>query len=44
MQVQGHPNPGQPYHLNGFPRVAFLPDSAKGRQASYIFIGHTNFF
>ncbi|KAA0198941.1 putative E3 ubiquitin-protein ligase DTX2-like [Hyalella azteca] len=32
--VQGpeHPHPGQPYHLNGFPRKAYLPDTHKGNK------------
>jgi len=25
-----HPNPGQTYQPNGFPRVAYLPDSPEG--------------
>jgi len=33
--IQGpeHPNPGQPYKLIGFPRVAYLPDNADGLKA-----------
>lgn len=33
--IQGpeHPNPGQPYHPAGFPRVAYLPDNDKGQKA-----------
>jgi hypothetical protein len=27
-----HPNPGMPYYLNGFPRVAFLPNNEKGKK------------
>lgn len=30
-----HPNPGQPYYLIGFPRVAYLPDNQKGRHVSF---------
>jgi len=32
--VQGpeHPNPGKPYQAPGFPRVAYLPDSAEGQK------------
>ncbi|XP_065054511.1 probable E3 ubiquitin-protein ligase DTX2 isoform X1 [Rhopilema esculentum] len=32
IQGPAHPNPGRPYHLNGFPRVAYLPDNDKGRK------------
>ena len=31
-QGQNHPNPGQPYHPYGFPRVAYLPDNTKGKK------------
>lgn len=32
--VQGpeHPHPGRSYRLNGFPRVAYLPDTEKGNR------------
>jgi len=32
VQGREHPNPGQPYHTNGFPRVAYLPDNPKGNK------------
>ncbi|XP_047737111.1 uncharacterized protein LOC108677886 isoform X3 [Hyalella azteca] len=31
-QGREHPHPGRPYVLNGFPRVAYLPDNEQGRQ------------
>ena len=34
FQGPEHPHPGQPYHLVGFPRVAYLPDNKKGRQVA----------
>ncbi|EDV20939.1 uncharacterized protein TRIADDRAFT_30995, partial [Trichoplax adhaerens] len=32
--IQGpqHPNPGARYHANAFPRVAYLPNTAKGQE------------
>ena len=33
VQSGAHPLPGQPYYAVGFPRVAFLPDTEKGRRA-----------
>ncbi len=33
VQAGAHPLPGQPYYAVGFPRVAFLPDTEKGRRA-----------
>ncbi|XP_018021681.1 probable E3 ubiquitin-protein ligase DTX2 [Hyalella azteca] len=32
VQDAKHPNPGRPYYLVGFPRVAYLPDTRQGRQ------------
>lgn len=32
IQGPDHPNPGREYYAVGFPRVAYLPDSAKGRK------------
>ncbi|KAF2363638.1 Zinc finger C3HC4 RING-type [Trinorchestia longiramus] len=32
VQGPGHPKPGQPYHLKGFPRKAYVPDTSQGRQ------------
>jgi deltex-like protein len=32
IQGPDHPNPGQPYHLHGFPRVGYLPDNQKGQE------------
>ena len=28
----GHPNPGTPYLVKNFPRLAFLPDSDRGKK------------
>ena len=33
VQSDCHPNPGQPYFVIGFPKIAFLPDTEKGRRA-----------
>lgn len=32
--IQGpeHPHPGRPYSAIGFPRVAYLPNNAKGKK------------
>jgi len=30
VQDESHPNPGQPYHARGFPRLAVLPDTPEG--------------
>ncbi|KAK9719906.1 WWE domain [Popillia japonica] len=32
IQAPNHPNPGREYYAVGFPRVAYLPDSSKGRK------------
>ncbi|XP_060521849.1 protein deltex [Cylas formicarius] len=32
IQTEDHPNPGREYYAVGFPRVAYLPDSPKGRK------------
>lgn len=32
IQGPDHPNPGREYYAVGFPRVAYLPDSQKGRK------------
>jgi deltex-like protein len=36
--IQGaeHPNPGRPYYAVGFPRVCYLPDTAKGRKVLHL--------
>ena len=33
VQSDCHPSPGQPYFVIGFPKMAFLPDTEKGRRA-----------
>ncbi|KAL3273718.1 hypothetical protein HHI36_015148 [Cryptolaemus montrouzieri] len=32
IQGPDHPNPGREYYAVGFPRIAYLPDNAKGRK------------
>ena len=32
IQGESHPHPGQPYFVIGFPKIAFLPDTEKGRR------------
>lgn len=32
IQSECHPSPGQPYYVIGFPKIAFLPDTEKGRR------------
>ena len=32
IQGQEHPNPGQPYSVEGFPRVAYLPSNPEGEK------------
>ena len=31
IQGPDHPNPGKPYHLNGFPRTCYIPNSEEGQ-------------
>jgi len=30
IQGPGHPNPGLPYHLSGFPRIGYIPKTPEG--------------
>lgn len=32
IQGPDHPNPGREYYAVGFPRIAYLPDSPRGRK------------
>ena len=38
LQDPSHPNPGKPYTLEGFPRVAYLPNSPQGNKVGYIWV------